>query len=97
MTPNAWIAIVSVGVAAAFSLIGLVLQGLLAAFHFGRQSQRLASVEQRTRDVDANAAALAVLTSTVGGIDKKLAEVSTDVKNLLIGRIRPASRREPDA
>lgn len=94
MTATAWIAIVSIAIASAFSLVGLIVQGLLAAFHFGRHAQRLAAVEERTRDVEGNNAALAVLTATVGGIDKRLAEVALDVKNLLTGRVRPA--RRPD-
>ena len=96
MTSGAWIAIVSIAVAAAFSLVGVIIQGLMAAFHFGKHSQRLAAVEHRTREVDTNAAALAVLTSTVGGIDRRLQEVADDVKTLMLGRGRPQSRREPE-
>ena len=94
MTTDAWIAIVSVAVAAGFSLVGVVVQGLLAAFHFGRHAQRRGPGEHRTRDVAGNNGALAVLTATVGGIDKRLAEVALDVKNLLTGRVRPAARRD---
>ena len=96
MTASAWIAIVSIALAAGFSLVGLVVQGLLVAFHLGRHSQRLSAVEERTRDMEGNNAALAVLTATVGGIDKRLVEVAHDVKNLLTGRVRPAARRDPD-
>jgi len=96
MTAGAWIAIASIAVAAAFSLVGLVIQGLLAAFHFGRHAERLTAVEDRTREVDSNTAALAVLTSTVGGIDKRLQEVAQDVKNLLTGRVRPPPARRDD-
>lgn len=93
MTAAGWIAIASIGVAAVFSLIGLVLQAFAAAFQFGRQAQRLAAVEERTKEAEANSASLAVLTATVGGIDKRLEEVACDVKNLLTGRIRPAPPR----
>jgi len=96
MTDGAWTAILSIAVVSAFSLLGLVIQALLAAFHFGKHAQRLAAVEERTRSVDSNNAALAVLASTVGGIDKRLAEVALDVKNLLTGRVSAASRKEPE-
>ncbi len=94
---SAWIAIVSIAVAAGFSLVGLIVQGLMVSFHFGRYSQRLSAVEDRTRDVEGNNAALAVLTATVGGIDKRLVEVALDVKNLLTGRVRPPARRDADS
>jgi hypothetical protein len=97
MTAGAWIAIVSIAVAAGFSLVGLIVQGLMVSFHFGRYSQRLSAVEDRTRDVEGNNAALAVLTATVGGIDKRLVEVALDVKNLLTGRVRPPARRDADS
>lgn len=97
MSSEAWIAVVSIAVAAGFSLVGVVVQGLLAAFHFGRHSQRLTAVEHSIREVDANAAALAVLTSTVGGVDRRLQEVADDVKDLLLGRVRPPPWREPPA
>src|SRR5689334_11233554 len=94
MTASAWVAMASIAAASAFSLIGLVVQGLLAAFHFGRHAQRLAAVEEKTGDIAQNQAALAVLTATVGGIDSRLTEVAHDVKNLLIGRIRPPPRTD---
>jgi hypothetical protein len=97
MTTTAWIAIISVAVASVFSLVGLIVQALLAAFHFGRHAQRLTAVEDRTLGVEGNNAALAVLTATVGGIDKRLAEVALDVKNLLTGRIRPGPRRDSES
>ena len=96
MTAGGWIAIVSLAVASLFSVVGLVVQGLLAAFHFGRHAQRLTALEERTRDVEDNSAALAVLTSTVGGIDRRLLEVAHDVKNILTGRVRPAPRRDQE-
>jgi hypothetical protein len=95
MSTGAWIAIVSIAVAAGFSLVGVIIQGLLAAFHFGRHAQRLAAVEHRTREVDTNAAALAVLTSTVSGIDRRLQEVADDVKTMMLGSGRSQSRRDP--
>jgi hypothetical protein len=87
MSSDVGVAIVSIAIASGFSLVGLVVQGLLAAYHFGRHAQRLAAVEERTTDVATNNAALAVLTATVGAIDNRLSEVAADVKNLLIGRI----------
>ena len=94
MSAEAWVAIASIAVAAGFSLVGVIIQGFLAAFHFGKHSQRLAAVEHRTREVDSNASALAVLTSTVGGIDRRLQEVADDVRNLLLGRVRPPAGRD---
>lgn len=88
---SAWVAIASIAVASGFSLLGLVIQALMAAFNFGKVSERLAAVEEKTSDVAHNQAALAVLTATVGGIDTRLTEVAADVKNLLTGRVRPAS------
>lgn len=93
MNGNAWIAIVSIAVASGFSLLGLVIQGLLAAFHFGKVSERLAAVEEKTSDVAHNNSALAVLSATVSGIDTRLTEVAADVKNLLTGRLSHSDRR----
>jgi hypothetical protein len=57
-------------------------------------AQRLAAVEHRTREVDTNAAALAVLTSTVSGIDRRLQEVADDVKIMMLGSGRSQLRRD---
>lgn len=61
----------------------------------GKHAQRIAALEERTRDAGAAQAAIAVLTATVAAMNGQLGEIRQDVKNLLTGRVRPAARR-PD-
>lgn len=93
MTPGNWIAVASAAIAFAGLAIGLVVLAVQVAFRFGEHHNRLSAVEKKAEGIDASSSALAVLTATVGGIDKRLEEVGQDVKNLLTGRIRPASRK----
>jgi hypothetical protein len=87
MNSGEWLALAAL----AFTVVSAIAGGM---FKFGQHSQRLASLEERAKGTEASTAALAVLTSTVGGIDKRLEEVAHDVKNLLLGRVKPARREE---
>jgi hypothetical protein len=85
MTAPAWIALA--GLAAA-----LLAQFGAGLFHLGKHSQRIAALEDRTKDIGS----LAVLAAALAEIKQQLVEVRYDVKNLLTGRIRPPPRRGPD-
>lgn len=78
----------------AFMAVGLVVQFGVGLFHLGRHSQRIAALEERAREAGTVGAAVAVITATIGEMKDQLAEIRYDVKNLLTGRVRPASRRE---
>lgn len=84
------IALVSLG----FVIVGLIVQFGVGLFHLGRHSQRIAALEEKARDAGTVGAAVAVITATIGEMKEQLAEIRHDVKNLLTGRVRPASRRE---
>jgi hypothetical protein len=85
VTAAAWIALV--GLAA-----GLLAQFGAGLFHLGRHSQRLAALEDRTKDIGS----LAVLAATLAEMKQQLAELRHDVKNLLTGRVRPGTRHTRD-
>jgi cell division protein FtsB len=85
MTAPAWIAL------AAFALALLVQFGA-GLFHLGKHSQRIAALEERTKDIGS----LAVLAATLAEMKQQLGELRHDVKNLLTGRVRPPSRRGSD-
>lgn len=82
MTAPAWIALAALAVA-------LLAQFGAGLFHLGKHSQRIAALEDRTKDIGS----LAVLAAALAEIKQQLAEVRHDVKNLLTGRVRPPSRR----
>jgi len=54
-------------------------------FHLGRHSQRIAALEDRTKDLGT----VAVLSATLAELKLQIAELRHDVKNLLTGRVRP--------
>jgi hypothetical protein len=83
MTAAAWIALAGLAV-------GLLAQFGAGLFHLGRHSQRLAALEDRTKDIGS----LAVLAATLAEMRQQLGELRHDVKNLLTGRVRPV-RRDP--
>jgi hypothetical protein len=92
MSAGEWIALCGLGFTVLVAIVAGVRHAVATAYRFGQHASRLDAVEERTKSADANAAALAVLTATVGGIDTRLSEVARDVKNLLTGRIRPGGR-----
>lgn len=94
MSAGEWIALVGLGFTVLVAIVAGVRHAVGTAYRFGQLATRLDSVEERTKSADANAAALAVLTATVGAIDSRLSEVARDVKNLLTGRIRPGGRTD---
>jgi hypothetical protein len=77
-----------------FMLVGLVVQFGVGLFHLGRHSQRIAALEEKAREAGSVGAAVAVVTATIGEMKDQLAEIRHDVKNLLTGRVRPATRRD---
>lgn len=85
MTGPAWIALGALALA-------LLVQFGAGLFHLGRHSQRLSSLEERTKDIGS----LAVLAASLVEIKQQLLEVRHDVKNLLTGRIRPPTRKGSD-
>jgi hypothetical protein len=85
MTAAAWIALAGLAV-------GLLAQFGAGLFHLGRHSQRLAAMEDRTKDIGS----LAVLAATLAEMRQQLAELRHDVKNLLTGRVRPVWRDPGD-
>ena len=80
----------------AFMALGLMLQFGLGLFHLGRHSQRIAALEEKAREAGTVVGAVAVVTATIGEMKDQLAEIRHDVKNLLTGRVRPASRRDAE-
>jgi len=85
MNAEAWVALA--GLAAA-----LLVQFGVGLFHLGRHAQRIAALEDKTKDIGT----LAVLNAALAEMKLQITEIRQDVKNLLTGRVRPASRREPD-
>jgi hypothetical protein len=77
----------------AFMAVGLMLQFGLGLFHLGRHAQRIAALEEKAREAGTVGAAVAVITATIGEMKDQLGEIRHDVKNLLTGRVRPASSR----
>lgn len=61
-------------------------------FRMGQHSQRISSLEEKTKDHGAVSTAVAVLTSGMGEMKAQLGEISHDVKNILTGRVTPARR-----
>ncbi len=85
MTAAAWIALGALAVA-------LMAQFGASLFHLGKHSQRIAALEERTKDIGH----LAVLTATLAEMKQQLGELRHDVKNLLTGRTRPSRRGSDD-
>jgi hypothetical protein len=78
MTAPAWIALAALA-------LGLLVQFGAGLFHLGKHSQRIAALEERTKDIGS----LAVLAATLAEMKQQLGELRHDVKNLLTGRVRP--------
>ena len=72
--------------------LALLVQFGSGLFHLGRHAQRLAALEDKTKDIGT----LAVLNAALAEMKLQITEIRQDVKNLLTGRVRPAARREPD-
>jgi hypothetical protein len=85
MSEPGWIAVAGLALA-------LLVQFGAGLFHLGRHAERITALEDRTKDIGT----LAVLHAALEEMRSQLAEIRHDVKNLLTGRIRPASRRGPD-
>ncbi|HTK33869.1 MAG TPA: hypothetical protein VL358_01110 [Caulobacteraceae bacterium] len=82
----------SVWVAVSALALAVLVQFGSGLFHLGRHAQRLAALEEKTKDIGT----LAVLNAALAEMKLQITEIRQDVKNLLTGRIRPASRREPE-
>ena len=82
MTAPAWVALAALAAA-------LLAQFGAGLFHLGKHSQRIAALEDRTKDIGS----LAVLAAALAEMKLQITEIRQDVKNLLTGRIRPPSRR----
>jgi hypothetical protein len=78
MTGASWIALAGL----AFTVAASICAG---AFQLGQHAQRLAALEERTKDVGT----LAVLTAALAEVREQLAEIRQDLRDLLTGRLRP--------
>lgn len=85
MSAGAWIALASLALTFVLTIIG-------GAFKLGAHSQRIAALEEKTRNIGS----LEVLAAGLLEMKEQLVEIRHDVKNLLTGRIKPA-RRDPEA
>lgn len=84
MSP-AWI---SVWVAVGAIVVGLTVQGLMMAFHFGKHSARLDTVEKACQDANASAGVLAGLTATVHALKEQVGGLDRTIRDLLLQRTR---------
>lgn len=85
MTEPEWAAVAGLALA-------ILVQFGAGLFHLGRHSQRIAALEDKTKDIGT----LAVLNAALAEMKLQITEIRHDVKNLLTGRIRPAARRDPE-
>jgi hypothetical protein len=81
-----------VWVAVAGLALALTVQFGAGLFNLGRHAQRLAALEEKTKDIGT----LAVLNAALAEMKLQITEIRQDVKDLLTGRVRPASRRGPE-
>jgi len=85
LTPAAWIALASLALAFMVSVVGV-------AFKLGQHSQRIAALEEKTKDIGT----LAVLSAAIADIKQTLGELKTDLKDLFTGKAAPRRTRTGD-
>jgi len=78
MSPAAWIPVAALGLA-------FLVQFGAGLFQLGRHAQRIAALEDKTKDLGS----VAVLSAALAELKLQIAELRHDVKDLLTGRVRP--------